>query len=141
MYLRRFKMAINKKKNTDNWFKSSCIAILVVVFIAVATVGFVREKGEIRNLSEEIRKREQRLKELREQNILLQKQVVMLRSPVFLQARAKALNLGLIQIYTNTIIKFREESSFEKYTPGFLPLGVETNFNSFSEKPLVISRK
>lgn len=134
-------MARNRKKDSNEWFKLGCAATLAVLLFSFIGVGFVREKGDIYNLSQEIRKREQRLKELREQNIRLQNQLATLRSPVFLQSRAQALNLGLIQIHTNTIVKFREDNNLGTFNPGFLPNGLESNLYSFNEKPLVISHR
>lgn len=139
--LRRFKMARNRKKDANSVWKVSFVAGIAVILFSFIGVGFVREKGDIYNLSQEIRKRELRLKELREQNMRLQNQVATLRSPVFLQSRAQALNLGLIQIHTNTIVKFREDTNLGIFNPGFMLPGLESNADFSGQKPLVISHR
>ncbi|MCX7872561.1 MAG: hypothetical protein N2487_04680 [Verrucomicrobiae bacterium] len=134
-------MARNRRKDSYAWLKFGMCAALGVLLFSLIGVGFVREKGDIYNLSQEIRKRELRLQELREQNIRLQNQLATLRSPVILQSRAQTLNLGLIQIHTNTIVKFREDTNLGIFNPGFLPPGLESNVNSIYQKPLVISHR
>jgi hypothetical protein len=59
-------------------------------------LGYVWQKNQIYDLGQQIRKREIHLKEVEDQNEKLRRQLAFMRSPPFLEARVKELNLGLV---------------------------------------------
>jgi hypothetical protein len=70
-------------------------AALICAFIVACCVGYVWEKQQINILAEQYGKREARLRELRNQNDKLKRQLAMLLSPAQLDQRVKDLKLGL----------------------------------------------
>ena len=70
---------------------------MLCAFIATAGVGYVWQKQQINDLGKQILDREKRLGNLREQNEKLRRQLATLRSPQFVEARIRELNLGLVQ--------------------------------------------
>ena len=70
-------------------------AALICGFIVVCCVGYVWEKQQINVLAEQYGKRETRLRELRNQNDKLKRQLAALLSPAQLDLRVKELKLGL----------------------------------------------
>jgi hypothetical protein len=70
-------------------------AALICGFIVVCCVGYVWEKQQINVLAEQYGKREARLRELRNQNDKLKRQLAALLSPAQLDLRVKELKLGL----------------------------------------------
>jgi hypothetical protein len=70
-------------------------AALFCLLIVISCVGYVWQKRQIGELSRVIAEKEQYLKKLREQNVKLKNQEVILLSPPFLDQRAKELKLGL----------------------------------------------
>src|SRR5882672_11859053 len=77
-------------------FAPALKAFLLCLLIGGSGVGFVWQKNQIYELGQQIKKRELRLADLRDQNEKLQRQLAMLRSPAALEARIKELNLGLV---------------------------------------------
>ena len=61
-----------------------------------SAVGYVWQKSQIYQLGQQIRQREIRLAQLRDENQKLSDQLAMLRSPPMLDQRARELNLGLV---------------------------------------------
>ena len=70
-------------------------ALFLCLLIAGSAVGYVWQKSQIYQLSEQFRQREIRLAQLRDMNQKLGDQLAMLRSPTMLDRRARELNLGL----------------------------------------------
>jgi hypothetical protein len=58
-------------------------------------VGYVWQKDQISQLGQQIKKRELRLADLKNQSEKLRKQLAMMRSPPFLERRIQELGLGL----------------------------------------------
>ena len=77
------------------WLGPALKAGLICLGIVIACVGYVREKQEINVLAERMGKREAHLKELRDQNDKLRKQLATLTSAEQLDQRVKDLKLGL----------------------------------------------
>jgi len=69
---------------------------LLCLLIGGSGVGYVWQKNQIDQLGQQIRKREMHLKELQDQNEKLRRQMAYMKSPPFLEARIKELNLGLV---------------------------------------------
>jgi hypothetical protein len=69
--------------------------VLLGGLFCVAGVGYVWQKSEIARLSQQIREREKRLVQLKDDNKRLADQISILHSPPRLDLRAKELNLGL----------------------------------------------
>jgi hypothetical protein len=89
-------MAQNRKNQTAAMMFGPAIkAALFCLMIVISCVGYVWQKRQIRDLSRMIAEKEQYLKTLREQNVKLRNQQVILLSPPFLDQRAKELKLGL----------------------------------------------
>jgi len=66
------------------------------LLIGGSGVGYVWQKNQIYDLGQQIRKRELHLTDLQNQNEKLRRQLAQMRSPTFLEARVKELNLGLL---------------------------------------------
>src|SRR5882762_976708 len=90
-------MARNRKyQSTATRFGPALKAFLLCLLIGGSGVGYVWQKSQLYELGQQIRKREIRLKDLQEQNEKLRRQMAFMRSPPFLEARIKELNLGLV---------------------------------------------
>jgi cell division protein FtsL len=89
-------MALNRKNQSAAIrFGPAMKAFLLCLFIGGSGIGYVWQKNQIYELGQQIKKRELRLAELRDQNEKLKKQLAVLRTPASLEARARELNLGL----------------------------------------------
>src|SRR2546425_11202496 len=91
-------MARNRKYQSGQAgirFGPALKALLLCLLIGGSGVGYVWQKNQIYELGQQIKKREQRLAQMQDQNEKLRRQLAMLRSPAALDARAKELNLGL----------------------------------------------
>ena len=71
-------------------------ALLLCLLIGGSGVGYVWQKSQIGELGKEIKKHELELSALRQLNDKMRKQLAIMSSPRFLEARAKELNLGLV---------------------------------------------
>jgi hypothetical protein len=71
-------------------------AFLLCLLICGSALGYVWQKSQLDQLGHQIVKRETRLKELKDQNDKLRRQLAFMRSPSFLETRMKELNLGLM---------------------------------------------
>lgn len=90
-------MAKNRKNQSAAIrFGPALKAFLLCLLICGSALGYVWQKEQIYELGQQIRKREIRVKELVRQNDKLRGQLAFMRSPPFLQARVKELNLGLV---------------------------------------------
>jgi hypothetical protein len=65
------------------------------LLIAGSAIGYVWQKNEIYRLSQQIRQRELRLKQMKDGNERLRVKLADLRSPLMLDQRVHELNLGL----------------------------------------------
>jgi len=89
-------MARNRKNQSAAIrFGPALKAFLLCLFIGGSGVGYVWQKNQIYELGQQIRKREQRLADLRDQNEKFKRQLVVLHTPASLEARAKELKLDL----------------------------------------------
>src|SRR5439155_23720803 len=89
-------MAKNRKNQSAAIrFGPALKAFLLCALIGGSGVGYVWQKTQIHELSEQIRKRELHLAELRDSNEKLRNQLSLLRSPAMLDERVRKLNLGL----------------------------------------------
>ena len=90
-------MARNRKyQSAAIRFGPALKAFLLCLLIGGSGVGYVWQKNQIYQLGRQIKKHELRLGELKDQNEKLRKQLGMMRSPRFLEARINELKLGLI---------------------------------------------
>jgi hypothetical protein len=90
-------MAKNRKhQSAAIRFGPALKAFLLCLLIGGSGVGYVWQKNQIYELGQQIRKREIHLKDLQDQNEKLRRQMAFMRSPPFLEARIKELNLGLV---------------------------------------------
>lgn len=72
-------------------------AFLLCLMIGGSGVGYVWQKSQIEELGRQIRKNELEVRDLQDQNEKLRKQLAMMYSPRYLEAKVKELNLGLVQ--------------------------------------------
>jgi hypothetical protein len=84
-----------KNQSMATWLGPGVKAAVICAFIVACCVGYVWEKQQINVLAEQYGKREARLKELRNQNDKLKRQLATLLSPAQLDQRVKDLKLGL----------------------------------------------
>jgi hypothetical protein len=90
-------MAKNRKhQSAAIRFGPALKAFLLCLLIGGSGVGYVWQKNQIYELGQQIRKREMHLKDLQDQNEKLRRQMAYMKSPPFLEARIKELNLGLV---------------------------------------------
>src|SRR5947208_16694452 len=90
-------MARNRKyQSAAIRFGPALKAFLLCLLIGGSGIGYVWQKNQIYELGQQIRKREMHLKEVQGQNEKLRRQLGFMRSPPFLEARIKELNLGLL---------------------------------------------
>jgi cell division protein FtsL len=102
-------MAKNKKSESAVIrFGPALKAFLLCFIIAGSAVGYVWQKSQIYELGREIRQREIRLTQLKSENQKLTDQLAILRSPVMLDQRARALNLGLIPAQPGQVYRLPE---------------------------------
>ena len=89
-------MAGNRKNQSAAIrFGPALKASFLCLLIAGSAVGYVWQKSQIYQLGQDIRQRETRLTQLKNENQKLGDQLAILRSPVMLDQRARELNLGL----------------------------------------------
>ena len=90
-------MAKNRKnESVVIRFGPALKAFALIALIGGASVGYVWQKGQIEMLGRQIREREIRLAELRDQNKKLRDNLAMMRSPAMLEQRMNKLNLGMV---------------------------------------------
>jgi cell division protein FtsL len=89
-------MARNRKnQSAELLFGPALKASLICLFIVICCVGYVWQKKQIDELSQQIRTGEKHLANQRENNEKLKRQLAALLSPTALEARARELKLGL----------------------------------------------
>ena len=90
-------MAKNRKnESVAIRFGPALKAFALIALIGGASVGYVWQKGQIEMLGRQIKEREIRLAELRDQNKKLRDNLAMMRSPAMLEQRMAKLNLGMV---------------------------------------------
>jgi septal ring factor EnvC (AmiA/AmiB activator) len=90
-------MARNRKSQSAAIrFGPALKAFLLCSAIVICCIGYVWQKKQIDELGRELRRREARLQELREQNDKLKKQLAVLLSQRSLDQRVRELRLGLV---------------------------------------------
>ena len=110
-------MAKNRKhQSAAIRFGPALKAFLLCLLIGGSGVGYVWQKNQIYDLGQQIRKRELRLKDLQDQNEKLRRQLVYMRSPQFLEARVKELNLGLVPSQPSQVWYLKEPAKPEAAT-------------------------
>jgi hypothetical protein len=89
-------MARNRKyESAASRFGPALKAFLLCLLIGGSGVGYVWQKDQITQLGQQIKKRELRLADLKNQSEKLRKQLAMMRSPPALERRIQDLGLGL----------------------------------------------
>jgi uncharacterized protein HemX len=89
-------MARNRKNQVATLGPGPALkAALICSFIVICCVGYVWQKQQINLLADQIGKREAKLRDLRNQNDKLRRQLATLLSPAQLDQRVKDLQLGL----------------------------------------------
>jgi len=83
-------------------------ALFLCLVIAGLAVGYVWQKSQIYQLGRQITACEHRLAQLRDENQKLSDQLAVLRSPVMLDQRVRALNLGLVPAQPTQIYRLVE---------------------------------
>ena len=83
-------------------------ALFLCLVIAGLAVGYVWQKSQIYQLGRQITACEHRLAQLRDENQKLGDQLAVLRSPVMLDQRMRALNLGLVPAQPKQIYRLVE---------------------------------
>ena len=90
-------MAKNRKNESVALrFGPALKAFALIAVIGGASVGYVWQKGQIDLLGRQIKEREMKVAELRDQNKKLRDNLAMLKSPAMLEARMNKLNLGMV---------------------------------------------
>jgi cell division protein FtsB len=84
--------------------KAACLCLM----IGGSAVGYVWQKDQLRQLSEQIVQCERRLAELRVANEKLQRQLNDLRSPANVERLVQRLNLGLTQPRPDQVLRLVE---------------------------------
>src|SRR2546422_10356380 len=105
-------MARNRKNQTAAIrFGPALKAFVLCLLIGGSGVGYVWQKNQIYELSQQMKKRETNLRTLQDQNEKLRKQLATMRAPKFLEAKVKELNLGLVQPQPGQILRLAEPSA------------------------------
>jgi hypothetical protein len=107
-------MAKNRKhQSAAIRFGPALKAFLLCLLIGGSGVGYVWQKNQVYELGQQIRKRELRLKDLRDQNDRLRRQLAYMQSPESLRDRVKDLNLGLMPSQPSQVWYMEEPSKLE----------------------------
>ena len=102
-------MAKNRKNQSAAVrFGPALKAFIFCVIIGGSAVGYVWQKSQIDELGRQIQQRENRLKELGDQNKKLRDHLAVLRSPAQLSARVQKLKLGLGMPQPNQVFQLPE---------------------------------
>jgi hypothetical protein len=102
-------MAKNRKyQSASIRFAPVLKAVLLCLLIGGSGVGYVWQKSQIYELSKQMKARESRLGDLREENKKLSDQLAMLRAPGRLAERVRELNLGLVPPRPASVVRLLE---------------------------------
>lgn len=117
-------MARNRKNQSVALrFGPALKAFALCLFIGGAAVGYVWQKNQIDVLGRQIKQREIRLAELRDQNKKLRDQLAMLQSPGQLEQKLRTLHLGLGRPQPGDVWRVVEpvEEAADDFTDGPAP--------------------
>ena len=89
-------------------FAPALKALFLCLAVAGVAVGYVWQKSQIYQLGRQITSCERRLAQLRDENRKLSDQLAVLNSPVMLDQRVRALNLGLVPAQPTQIYRLVE---------------------------------
>jgi uncharacterized protein HemX len=104
-------MARNRKYRTAaSRFGPALKAFLLCLLIGGSGVGYVWQKDQIRRLSQQFKDRENRLKQLEDENEKRRQELARMRSPASLEAQIKKWNLGLVQPQLSQVLRLNEPS-------------------------------
>jgi len=107
-----FNMARNRKyQSAAIRFGPAVKAFVLCVLIGGSGVGYVWEKSQVVELGRQIKMRESRYDELVKLNDKLKQQLAALRSPAYLEARIKELNLGLMPPQPSQVLRLPEPAA------------------------------
>jgi hypothetical protein len=110
-------MARNRKHQTAAIrFGPALRAFLVCVVLGGSGVGYVWQKSQIVRLGEQVKEREGRLKKLEKGNEELRNSLALMHRPAWIDTRVKALNLGLVPVAPNQVLRLLEPAP-EPVTP------------------------
>ena len=99
-------MAKNRKSQSASIrFGPALKALFLCLLIAGSAVGYVWQKSQIYQLGMQIKSCESRLARLKADNQKLSDQLAMLRSPVMLDQRVRALGLGLVPAQPMQVVR------------------------------------
>ena len=102
-------MARNRKNQAlEVRFGPPLKVAFLLLAIGAAAIGYVWQKSEIGQLAKQESVREIRLKQLRDDNDRLVKQIADLHEPVRLDQRVKELNLGLAPAQQGQVVRLAE---------------------------------
>jgi len=102
-------MARNRKyQSAAIRFGPALKAFLLCLLLGGSGIGYVWQKNQIFELGRQIKQREVRLMQLREDNKKLSDQLAHLRSPVELGKKVRSLNLGLGQAHPAQVVRLVE---------------------------------
>ena len=102
-------MARNRKHQSAAIRFGPVLKVVVLCFlIAGSAVGYVWQKSQIYQLGRQIRQCEIRLSQLKSDNQRLADQLAILRSPMWLDQRARQLNLGLAPAQPGQVFRLPE---------------------------------
>jgi uncharacterized protein HemX len=105
-------MARNRKyQSAAIRFGPAIKAFLLCALIGGAGVGYVWQKSQIDELGKQIRRREQELNALQDQNKKLKQQLAMMYSQKYLEDRIKKLNLGLVPLQGSQVWSLKEPAA------------------------------
>jgi hypothetical protein len=99
---------LKKSQSAAIRFGPALKAFFLCFMIAGSAVGYVWQKSQIYQLGRHIRQDEIRLSQLKSENQKLTDQLAILRSPVMLDQRARALNLGLVSAAPGQVYRLPE---------------------------------
>ena len=112
-------MARNRKLQTAAIrFAPALRAFLLCMLIGGSGVGYVWQKSQIGKLGDQIKEREQRLKKLEKGNEDLRNALALTQTVGWIDARVKALNLGLVPVAPNQVLRLMEPSPEPVAPPG-----------------------
>ena len=103
-------MAKNRKNQSGSaWYVGTALKVLFFCMaITGAAVGYVWQKGEIVRLGQQIHLREGQMNQLTRNNQRMADQISILKSPVKLDERQQAMNLGLVHVQAGQVVRLTE---------------------------------
>jgi hypothetical protein len=103
-------MAKTRKGQPESaWFLNTALKVLFFCMaITGSAVGYVWQKGEIVRLGQQIHAHEVTLSQLTRNNQSMADTIAILRSPVKLDERVRALNLGLRRMDPGQVVQLTE---------------------------------